>query len=96
MGPGRCPKALACDENQQAATGKECEARGKEPGIWVLARACTSQQMPVRRLAPLTHALIPRVHGSAGKGLAGVQSLIGSLCAEHNPTPVTDGSHPPT
>lgn len=58
------PKSsLVCDENQQAATGKECKARGKESGIWVLARACsnpTDACKQLRRLTPLTHALSPR------------------------------------
>ena len=50
VGPGRCQGALASGENQQAASGKECEARGKELGIWLLARVCSSATNACKRL----------------------------------------------
>lgn len=66
---------------------------GQRTGIWLLARVCSSPtnvSKQLRRLSPLTHVLSPRGARLGWKGLAKVQPLIGSLCAEHNPTPVTD------
>lgn len=98
-GWGQAGAKELCGEKPQARKAR-LEAKNLESGcrpecVAAPTNACKRLR---RRLPPLTHVLSPGGGGArrGWKGLARVQPLIGSLCAEHNPTPVADDLLLPT